>query len=462
MTAFTFGPVRRRAAPVLFAVAVLAAAFAAGAAFVKWRPWPYDALSARASEIAWLLRTDFGSVPELVGPRYYDRQGATVFDRAAMSPGPTLLSGIFAEGVGLRLIDADGAAIARWPVDFFALFPDTGHVRPPSEVPRTRWSYHVQGMVALPDGAVVFNIGTLGLVKLDRCGDPVWTLARMTHHSVAPLPDGGFWVPAKGDPADAVPDRVLPGLDPERVARAPDYDDRLLRISAEGRVIDDIPLLPVLLEGGLWHLLFDTVDGAPDDPTHVNDIEPVTPAVAARLPGASVGDIVISARSLDLIAVVDPIRRALVAAWSGPWVNQHDPDPLPDGRLSVFDNNRVRGFGARTPPEDHPFGGSAIRILDPADGSVETALGGGLRPGGGTGGPTWYTGIMGTHQHLPNGNLLITESMRGRVFEVAPDGAVVWEVVEAFDERHSAVIEEAIRYPAGYFDVSDWSCPDRA
>jgi hypothetical protein len=33
----------------------------------------------------------------------------------------------------------------------------------------------------------------------------------------------------------------------------------------------------------------------------------------------------------------------------------------------------------------------------------------------------------GSSQRLPNGNTLITESDRGRVFEVTPEGTVVWE-----------------------------------
>jgi len=65
---------------------------------------------------------------------------------------------------------------------------------------------------------------------------------------------------------------------------------------------------------------------------------------------------------------------------------------------------------------------------------------------------------MGTHQRLINGNILITESVAGRVFEATPDGEVVWEYVLAYDAEDAALIEEAARVPEGYFDVKTWSC----
>ena len=39
----------------------------------------------------------------------------------------------------------------------------------------------------------------------------------------------------------------------------------------------------------------------------------------------------------------------------------------------------------------------------------------------------FYSSTAGASQRLPNGNTLITESAKGRVFEVTADGEVVWE-----------------------------------
>jgi len=43
--------------------------------------------------------------------------------------------------------------------------------------------------------------------------------------------------------------------------------------------------------------------------------------------------------------------------------------------------------------------------------------------------PGFFTNGAGAQQRLPNGNTLITESERGRVIEVSPDGEVVWEYI---------------------------------
>jgi hypothetical protein len=69
-----------------------------------------------------------------------------------------------------------------------------------------------------------------------------------------------------------------------------------------------------------------------------------------------------------------------------------------------------------------------------------------------------YTEVRGGHQKLSNGNLLITETLAGRIIEVTPDGDIVWEYINRYDDDEVAWLSDAVRYPEGYFKVSDWSC----
>ena len=62
----------------------------------------------------------------------------------------------------------------------------------------------------------------------------------------------------------------------------------------------------------------------------------------------------------------------------------------------------------------------------------------------------FYTDIMGKHQWLPNGNLLITESRQGRAFEINPQGEVVWEYMNYVDRRVVDLVEEVQRLPPEY------------
>jgi hypothetical protein len=71
-----------------------------------------------------------------------------------------------------------------------------------------------------------------------------------------------------------------------------------------------------------------------------------------------------------------------------------------------------------------------------------------------------HTFILGKHQVLPNGNLLITQALSGRILEATSDGDLVWELINRHDEEQIAYLTQANRYPPSYFDVQDWTCPE--
>ncbi len=61
----------------------------------------------------------------------------------------------------------------------------------------------------------------------------------------------------------------------------------------------------------------------------------------------------------------------------------------------------------------------------------------------------FFSLASGSNQRLPNGNTLITESDRGRVFEVSPEGKIVWEYINKYrtgkKKKKIAAIFELIR-----------------
>lgn len=83
---------------------------------------------------------------------------------------------------------------------------------------------------------------------------------------------------------------------------------------------------------------------------------------------------------------------------------QHSPTMLADGRMLIFDNGRYRGW-------------SRVLELDP----VSLKIIWDYRA------PDFFTLSQGYVQKLPNGNMLVTESERGRAFESTPDKEIVWE-----------------------------------
>jgi hypothetical protein len=428
---------------VFFSVFILGGLFCTNA----WQPYTFFAEGVQAAGA--VLQQRLQVRPELVRKRRYDGEGVTCHDPRRAQEGLTLLQGIFPEGIELRLVDLSGQVVNRWPADLFGIWPHPDHIFPAKNIPADDFHYHTQGMWLYPDGTVVFNFAEKGTVKLDRCGKVIWTVDRMTHHAVTPAPDGSVWIPVKGD-VRRIPDKLLfPGISRERLLSSDGwYEDRLLKVGADGHMERELSVLQALFDAGLEQQLFDAAQINAMDPTHVNDIELVTATLAGKIEGVSAGDLLVSIRQMHMLAILSRGTGDIKWHHVGPWTRQHDPDITEAGTIEVF-NNRYWNLNRMG------IEGSNLVSLDPA--TRETRV---LYPPSGANG--FSTDIMGTHQLLANGNRLIAESMAGRVFEVDPNGQVVWEYVAPYDETHASVIEGAIRYGRDYFTVKDWRCATNA
>ncbi len=74
----------------------------------------------------------------------------------------------------------------------------------------------------------------------------------------------------------------------------------------------------------------------------------------------------------------------------------------------------------------------------------------------------FFTNLMGKHEWLPNGNMLITEAIKGRAFEIDKKGNIVWEFVNIVDKGYVGLVEEAHRlsnkYTKEFFEQSVHKC----
>jgi hypothetical protein len=112
---------------------------------------------------------------------------------------------------------------------------------------------------------------------------------------------------------------------------------------------------------------------------------------------------------------------------------QHDARWIPEGlpgesNMLIFDNGRDRPTGeySRIVEIELPQNPDGSYILEPGEAFGPEA-------------PTWqymaedslsfYSRILSGAQRLPNGNTLIGSGVPGRIFEVTPEGQVVWEYV---------------------------------
>ncbi|MGW4371813.1 arylsulfotransferase family protein [Nocardia takedensis] len=152
-------------------------------------------------------------------------------------------------------------------------------------------------------------------------------------------------------------------------------------------------------------LLRDLPD-SPADLLHTNTLE-ILPPHPGGLWGD--GDVLVSMRELDTIAVLD-LSAGAVRWWWGPdeLSGQHQPTMLADGNLLVFDNGRHR---------DH----SRVLEIDPAHRTVMWQY---------RANPprTLFCPVAGGAQPLPGGNVLISDAQAGRALEVTRDADTVWAV----------------------------------
>jgi hypothetical protein len=144
---------------------------------------------------------------------------------------------------------------------------------------------------------------------------------------------------------------------------------------------------------------------SPFDLLHANSVR----MVEQDIPGVcSRGDFLVSIRELNLVAVINAdATKILWEAPPGLLELQHNATVIENGHILIFDNGTSRGF-------------SRLVEIDPATDEVVWKYGAGPAS-------EFYSGRRGGAQRLSNGNTLITESDRGRVFEVTKDGAIVWD-----------------------------------
>ena len=272
----------------------------------------------------------------------------------------------------------------------------------------------------LPDGGVLAIFEGHGLVRIDRDSNHLWSFPGACHHDLDLAPDGSIYVLTREA-------RVVPRFH----ARKPVLLDFITHISADGQELESLDLLAAF-ENSVYASFLDNAQEA-GDIFHTNTLERLDGSQAHRSPVFTAGNFLVSVRELGVVAIVDPRQKKVVWALSGMWSAQHQPTLLDNGHLLVFDNKGHEGQ-------------SKVVEVDPLTQEIiwEFADSPGM---------PFYSETCGTGQRLENGNTLITESDNGRVFEVTPDGSVVWEFRNPErtgpDRQFIAAIMEMVALPAG-------------
>lgn len=313
------------------------------------------------------------------------------------------------------LVGMDGMILHRWQRSFRDVWPERSVV-PHNDFWRRAHVFEDGSLLAIWEG--------LGIIKLDRASNLLWATEIGAHHDLQVQPDGDIYVLTRR--AHEI-DRLARG----RLL----LEDFVTILGPDGAPKRSVSLLESLERSEYAEVLRESYRvGSRKDPLHANSLQVLSGAHAERAPWLRRGNVLTSFRELHMLAVVDLEQRRVVKAWTGDFRFQHDPTLLPDGHLLFFDNN-VREHGSR------------VIEIDPLSGREIWSYRG--KPAG-----EFFSEFCGTAQRLANGSTVVTESSRGRVFEVTTGGEIVWELHNPHraGERQQFVASllEVVRLPADF------------
>lgn len=417
--------IRERLPKLLFLTSLVVLSFGYGFVSHRTQIFPYQVI--QRAEVGW---NELRPKPPAELPfhltRTTQREPVVLHQPEKMAPGLTMISRMGQEELFVDVVDRDGNIVHRWELDWFEIWPDAKHL-PDDVKPRMRPGTHLHGILLMPDGDLIFNYEEMGMVRVDVCGHVKWKLAYRTHHSLHLDDHGHIWAPGMKTHFEPVPRMTYyqPRFEEQTVIEV---------VPDDGRIVREISLFDLFKENELQGLLYQWSPGlhptVTGDALHLNDVEVFSRSMD---PGFfQPGDVMMSLRNINAIVVFDgaTMRKKFVSI--GPYVRQHDPDFIDGNTISIFDNNDVA-------PRETGVQSRIIRQTAP-DGEVQVAFAGGKEA-------PFFTDLLGSHEWLDNGNLLIAEGRGGRAFEVDPEGRLVWEFYNIVDDGVVALLETAHRLP---------------
>ncbi|NNE43456.1 MAG: hypothetical protein HKN12_04555 [Gemmatimonadetes bacterium] len=287
-----------------------------------------------------------------------------------------------------RLLDMEGREVHRWALSFAEAFPEDPP--PAGYVPQV---HYWRRAYPLPDGSLLAIFEGLGLIKLDRASGLVWASRLPVHHDLVVLPGGEMIALTRAA-------RMIPWINHAR----PVLEDFVSRLGSGGNEIRRTSLIEAFRRSPM-SVVFEATAKTEGDILHTNSLYILDGARSAESSAFSRGNVLVSMRELNTLAVVDLETESVVWAHQSDYYRQHDARPLPGGNLLLLDNGE---FASR------------VLEMDPVqDRTVWSYTG--------TDDAPFFTATCGLADRLPNGNTLITESDPGRALEVTPDGTIVWE-----------------------------------
>ena len=321
-----------------------------------------------------------------------------------------------------ELMDMAGNRLHEWRMGFADAWAAQPGDDPPGSI---KGAGYWRRAHLFENGDVLAIFEGLGLIKVDRYSNLLWARFGGFHHDMDVTDSGLIYVLTRTP-------RIIPAIH----QTLPVLEDFVVILDGEGNELGRVSVLEALRSSDVPGLM----DGLGEhgDILHTNTVEVLDGRLAGRIPAFASGNVLVCIRELSVIAVLDLELRKVVWGMDGRWGKPHQSTVLDNGNLLIFDN---RGNAAR----------SQVIEFDPVTFRAAWIY-------RGESPDDFYSWECGSNQRLENGNTLITESDRGKAFEVTPDGTIVWKYLNPMragdDLEFIATIFELVRLPSEF--PLDW------
>lgn len=351
-----------------------------GRAYVERMHWTVRDINGDRIMIPWGVKRKGGKGGPIIPTT---GAGLRKCDRNKAAPGYVLYSPDHSNK--FLLIDIDGKIVHEWPAftsHYGELLPN-GHLLQDTQFsPDRHW----------------------GIIEMDWDGNEVGFTPCQIHHDFRRLPNGNTLVVCFREIEDAsIAEGVLASTYLEEIT--PDNE-----VVWEWRSEDHVEELKRLLGAEFPR--------PNPDWTHTNTVWSIQDTPASSDPRFRPGNVMISHRELDCAAVIDRDTDEIVWAWGpGTLSRQHATIVLDNGHMLCFDNGKAREA-------------SAIWELDLLTEEIVWSYEGNEQE-------PFYAGALSNAQRLDNGNTFICSGSQpdhGRLFEVTPEGEVVWDFQNPYAE----------------------------
>jgi outer membrane protein assembly factor BamB len=320
----------------------------------------------------------------------------------------------------VRLIDMNGNVVHSWTVEPYMnkrsrLLPNGNllYAGPDNTIIEYDWDSNVvwrhEGIGSMNDLRILPNGNRLAIAH-------------------QPIPD------SKQAQVNDVGDRIAPWWEPrQRGSEEHQLGADIYEINADGEVVWE------------WHAhdhldlnLFSPLTPL-DDWLHANSIAPLPENkwFDAGDERFRPGNIILNARNINMMYIIDKQTGDVVWEgthhYKGGMAHSHEPEMIEKGlpgagNIILFDNSLFPRHRTHT-------GQTFIIEMNPVTMEIvwkyETEGYANLK---------FFSKTMGTQKRLPNGNTYIAEDNTGRLFQVKPDGAIVWEYVNRGGTTRPSVV----------------------